>query len=253
MANMQQISEHIYQNTQRALLVLAISWASISAAPLASQAQSPTPSPDSGTSVIPVPRIVRPILRPDSQGESVAELQALLQLLGFYPGPVTGTYGELTQVAVEAFQAAAGLTSDGIVGPATWSRLLPAPVSETAPPLAQTVADPAPAENASAPNSPGEAASQPPTSPSSPQPTAPAASQPPAAGSTDDRPLLRLGAEGEAVSRLQRQLQELGFYQGAIDGIFGTQTEQAVKAAQENYDLTPDGIVGPATWSALGS
>ncbi|PSN17081.1 peptidase, partial [filamentous cyanobacterium CCP5] len=68
-----------------------------------------------------------------------------------------------------------------------------------------------------------------------------------------DRPLLRLGAEGEAVSRLQRQLQALGFYQGSIDGIFGPRTEQAVKAAQESYELTPDGIVGPATWRALGS
>ncbi|NEQ29737.1 MAG: peptidoglycan-binding protein [Leptolyngbya sp. SIO4C5] len=46
-------------------------------------------------------------------------------------------------------------------------------------------------------------------------------------------------------------LQDGQFNGGAIDGIFGPATEQAVQQAQRQYRLTPDGIVGAATWSAL--
>ncbi|MBD2260149.1 peptidoglycan-binding protein [Pseudanabaena sp. FACHB-2040] len=56
---------------------------------------------------------------------------------------------------------------------------------------------------------------------------------------------------GPAVNRLQERLRVLGFYRGAVDGVFGTQTENAVKQAQRQYNLEPDGIVGPATWSAI--
>jgi len=48
--------------------------------------------------------------------------------------PIDGDYGPETQAAVESFQAAQGLTVDGIVGPATWAALLhfaPAPVTWT--------------------------------------------------------------------------------------------------------------------------
>ncbi|NJO08468.1 MAG: hypothetical protein HC873_01115 [Leptolyngbyaceae cyanobacterium SL_1_1] len=64
-------------------------------------------------------------------------------------------------------------------------------------------------------------------------------------------PILRRGMYGPAVARLQQRLQGLGFYNGAIDGIFGPGTEQAVQQAQQQYRLSPDGIVGSATWSAL--
>ena len=46
-------------------------------------------------------------------------------------------------------------------------------------------------------------------------------------------PKLRLGAEGDAVRVLQQALANLGFHEGAIDGIFGPQTEAAVRAYQE--------------------
>ena len=36
-----------------------------------------------------------------------------------------------------------------------------------------------------------------------------------------------------------------------VDGDFGAITEAAVRAFQESHGLTPDGIVGPLTWSAL--
>jgi peptidoglycan hydrolase-like protein with peptidoglycan-binding domain len=57
--------------------------------------------------------------------------------------------------------------------------------------------------------------------------------------------------EGDAVRQLQQRLRAKGFYSGAIDGLFGTQTEAAVRRAQAANDLTVDGIVGPATWRVL--
>ncbi|NJL00893.1 MAG: peptidoglycan-binding protein [Spirulinaceae cyanobacterium SM2_1_0] len=159
----------------------------------------------------------RPELRGGSQGEAVRELQAALQLLGFYAGPIDGLYTELTIVAVARFQTAANLPISGIVDRATWNRLLPqAPV---------TTATPAPATTPSA----------------APTTTTVATSQ----------PILRLGAEGEAVRRLQTRLQALGFLEGAIDGIFGPATLAAVEAAQADLGLTVDGVVGPATWEVL--
>ena len=66
-------------------------------------------------------------------------------------------------------------------------------------------------------------------------------------------PLLRLGAEGWQVTRLQRLLRTQGCLPepARIDGDFGEITEAAVKAFQELNDLEPDGIVGPVTWAAL--
>jgi N-acetylmuramoyl-L-alanine amidase len=56
---------------------------------------------------------------------------------------------------------------------------------------------------------------------------------------------------GPAVSRLQERLRTLGFFNGSVDGVFGEETQSAVKAAQQKYELEPDGIVGPATWTTL--
>jgi peptidoglycan hydrolase-like protein with peptidoglycan-binding domain len=67
----------------------------------------------------------RPILRIGSEGAAVSELQAVLKLLGYYSDVVDGIYRESTASAVSGFQQAAGLTPDGITGPATWNRLFP--------------------------------------------------------------------------------------------------------------------------------
>lgn len=65
---------------------------------------------------------------------------------------------------------------------------------------------------------------------------------------TTTRPTLRRGAKSEAVNELQDLLQVPWL---AIDGDFGATTEAVVKAFQTAKRLTPDGVVGPATWSAL--
>lgn len=52
------------------------------------------------------------------------------------------------------------------------------------------------------------------------------------------------GSTGAEVKKIQQRLQELGYYNGAIDGSFGDGTEQAFIAFQTAAGLTPDGIAG---------
>lgn len=63
--------------------------------------------------------------------------------------------------------------------------------------------------------------------------------------------LLGRGSAGEAVRDLQRNLSALG-YPLAPDGIFGRDTEQAVRAFQRDHGLDADGIAGPRTFAAIG-
>jgi hypothetical protein len=58
--------------------------------------------------------------------------------------------------------------------------------------------------------------------------------------------IVKRGDRGAAVGSIQRELGILA------DGIFGEQTERAVKRFQRSHDLMPDGIVGPLTRGALG-
>ncbi len=62
----------------------------------------------------------------------------------------------------------------------------------------------------------------------------------------------RQGSSGEAVRTIQTKLQRWGYYDGAIDGIFGSETTAAVKEFQRKNSLAVDGIVGPRTLEALG-
>ena len=59
---------------------------------------------------------------------------------------------------------------------------------------------------------------------------------------------LRTGSRGPNVKLIQSLLNRIGYAVGAIDGIFGTQTQRAVMAFQRDNGLVPDGIVGPSTW-----
>ena len=54
------------------------------------------------------------------------QIQNLLDYLGYDPGPIDGMDGPNTEDAVRAFQAAEGLTADGIPGPLTEAKLLEA-------------------------------------------------------------------------------------------------------------------------------
>jgi N-acetyl-anhydromuramyl-L-alanine amidase AmpD len=71
-----------------------------------------------------------PLLRRGASGWQVKRLQRLLRRHGVFPKPakLDGDFGELTELAVEAFQTLHSLEVDGIVGPMTWHALLAAPV-----------------------------------------------------------------------------------------------------------------------------
>ena len=66
------------------------------------------------------------------------------------------------------------------------------------------------------------------------------------------RATVRKGSRGEDVTYLQKQLTVLGYGVGAIDGIFGMKTLEAVKSFQVDNNLSVDGIVGANTWALLG-
>ena len=67
------------------------------------------------------------------------------------------------------------------------------------------------------------------------------------------RPVLKLGSTGPDVVTLQTKLNAAGFNVGTPDGNFGPATQTAVINFQKSKNLTPaDGVVGPATWAALG-
>jgi N-acetylmuramoyl-L-alanine amidase len=63
---------------------------------------------------------------------------------------------------------------------------------------------------------------------------------------------LKQGAKGGEVKEVQRRLKEWGYYKGAVDGVFGPNTKNAVISFQKKNGLTPDGVVGKATYKALG-
>lgn len=64
--------------------------------------------------------------------------------------------------------------------------------------------------------------------------------------------VLRQGSQGNEVKEVQRRLHEWGYYSGAVDGIYGSGTAEAVRAFQKKNGLTADGVVGKATYAALG-
>jgi len=63
--------------------------------------------------------------------------------------------------------------------------------------------------------------------------------------------ILRLGSRGTDVMEIQALLRKIGYNPGPIDGIFGSSTQQAIIQFQRDNGLTPDGIIGPRTYSVL--
>lgn len=153
------------------------------------------------------------LLQLEDSGEAVTQLQTRLSSLGYYDGPISGVFGELTQSAVINFQQRNGLSPDGIAGAETFAAIDRAAAPDTAP------------RNDSSDTA-----------------------IPVAAGG-----FVLLGDTGSDVTTLQQRLTALGYYQGAVDGQFGSQTEAALIAFQQAQGLKPDGIAGTATFSALNT
>ena len=150
-------------------------------------------------------------------------LQQKLIALGYLSGSADGLFGDSTAKAVMAFQAAQSLTADGVAGSATISALNKAYQGGAT--GGGTVTAPADISKDQVTILPGE------------QPSS--------------YPMIKYGAEGDAVERLQTRLKELGYFDGTVGGNFGTITRAAVMAFQAAANLTADGIVGGDTWAAL--
>lgn len=70
------------------------------------------------------------------------------------------------------------------------------------------------------------------------------------AGTISDWPILKSGDKDHPVKTLQHLLRARG-HTVAVDGVFGSNTDAAVKAFQTSKGLVADGKVGPQTWKAL--
>ena len=69
---------------------------------------------------------------------------------------------------------------------------------------------------------------------------------------------IQQGDRGHAVRALQTLLNggphvesDTGYRNIYVDGIFGSETGQELRVAQEGADIAPDGVAGPRTWSVL--
>ncbi|MCH5261859.1 MAG: LysM peptidoglycan-binding domain-containing protein [Lachnospiraceae bacterium] len=165
-------------------------------------------------------------LRVGSTGLDVQYIQNYLsRIRRNYPAipaitDTAGVFGSSTEAAVRKFQSIFNLTSDGIVGKATWYKLSQIYTAVTR--LAEL-------------DSEGTDLG---------------------IGTVPPSTVLRQGSRGNDVLTLQYLLNVISqFYPGipsvSQDGIFGNATRQAVIAFQQMMQLSPDGIVGPATWQAI--
>lgn len=64
--------------------------------------------------------------------------------------------------------------------------------------------------------------------------------------------LSKYGSRGSEVTQIQTKLKRWGYYKGNVDGIFGSQTLEAVKYFQRKNGLAVDGIAGKNTLEAMG-
>ena len=197
-------------------VVGASTWNKIYEVYFASKGITPPPPPPTG------PTYPGEALRVGSRGEDVRIMQEYLNALSsLFPSiprvTADGVFGAQTESAVMAFQRQFGMTIDGIIGPSTWAAI----VREY-----------------------------------NFLPTVPPPEPPPEPGPVFPGTALRVGSRGEDVRIMQTYLNALSSVYPSIpritaDGIFGTQTENAVRAFQRQFGLNPDGIIGVITWNAI--
>lgn len=162
-------------------------------------------------------------LKEGMNGSSVRTLQTNLKTLGYYTGSVDGDYGSGTTAAVTAFQAANGLTADGIAGKATLNAISAA-INGTG--------------SSSSGSSSGSG-----TSPSVYGNTASSNGYTTISASS--------GSSTANVTALQSALQATGYYSGTVDGSYGSGTTAAVEAFQKAAGLRVTGVAGPSTQRLL--
>lgn len=103
---------------------------------------------------------------------------------------------------------------------------------------------------------PSPAATTPATTPTTTQPepsTTPSTTPSSTAAAVPAGTVLRPGDNGASIEALQAALASLGHDPGAVDGIYGAVTKEAVTAFQKSKGLEEDGIAGPKTIAAINS
>ena len=212
----------------------------LSAYEVSSGTAAPTASPTPVPNVIyvtPAPTVAGYTfsrLEYGDEGEEVTRLQNRLIELGYMsPGSADGKYGETTKAAVKSFQGALGLSKTGIANINLQQKLFlanaPAYVAPTATPEPTPLVTPKPVVT----DAPVGVA---PTQQPMPQPT-----QAPSSGYME----LSYGSYGDEVRALQTRLFALGYLTDKVDGSYGNQTVNAVKAFQRAIGVTETGIATP--------
>ena len=155
-------------------------------------------------------RMASPYMRDEDGYTDVSLCQTRLDVHGFSCGAMDGIYGPKTEAAVRSFQGAMGLDTDGICGSKTWAAL-----------------DEEPGEEAADPETPADV-------------------EEPVIRRTLrlKTPYMRDEGGYQDVSLCQTRLAAHGFPCGAVDGIFGRNTEWAVRSFQAYAQLDADGICG---------
>jgi len=165
-------------------------------------------------------------LRVGSTGDAVRRMQNHLNRIRVnYPlipqiKSPNGTFGEDTADAVRVFQRTFNLTPDGIIGRSTWNRIISIYTAVSR--LAEL-------------DSQGHRYT---------------------IGETPPDVVLRRGSRGRDVRELQFLINAISpFFEGVPpvieDADFDEETQNAVIDFQRNFDLPPDGVVGPTTWAKL--
>lgn len=190
------------------------------------------------------------------QGAEVQRLQTELQRQGFFNGPVTGQYLELTREAVIRLQQQSGLTPDGVFGPRSEDVLFNRPTGTQ-------VFAPVPADPEIITVLPPVTGNRPLITDNTddgllaqvPDPSTASCSVfvGNSGGGLADAGTIQRGDAGDSVRIVQERLTELGFDTQGVDGIFGANTERAVRLFQQSQDLEPaDGVVTEETARLLG-
>lgn len=147
-----------------------------------------------------------------NEDPEIKAIQTTLKNAGYYRGPITGFFGRLTENALKDYQNNKGLEVTGTFNASTRAAL-----------FGQSSAAVAAKANAKPQNRPTAAVTQ-----QSPQP-------------------LQRGDSGNRVVVLQRRLQDLGYYDGGINGRFNNLTEAAVLRFQQDKGLAVTGVVNAQT------
>ncbi|MBQ8150262.1 MAG: peptidoglycan-binding protein [Clostridia bacterium] len=174
-------------------------------------------------------------MRIGDNNSDVKKLQQALDILGYYDGRIDGDYGTGTTAAVKAYQEDHKLEADGIAGRSTVKSIFGSCAKTS---MNAALNGSSSSQGSSASSSSASSSS----SGSSRYKTVDSIAEIGSAPSPT-----REGSSGTDVVKLQQALEYLGYYDGAIDGDYGSGTVAAVKRFQSKRGMKADGIAGNAT------